>query len=124
MANIAAYIKTHAPLLDVMGPHVKIKRAGASMVTNCPFHRDRSPSMSINPAKSYWHCFSCGKHGDQIGFIMELHQCSFIDACKLLIESFNIPPPENLRRKLIRQEIREAEAVKDLPRAKELAKQL
>lgn len=122
--SIVAYLKANAPLLDTISPHVILKRTGSVLMGRCPLgHRDSNPSFSVNLNKNHWRCYSCGKHGDAIGFIRELHQCSFVEACRILIESFNIPPPENLRRKLIRAEIRQLEKT-DLAAAKELARQL
>jgi len=59
------------------------RRAGRGFSALCPIHGDKDPSFHIYPDNS-WHCFGCGKGGDSISFIMELHKCSFIQAMKIL----------------------------------------
>lgn len=121
--SIVSYLKANAPLVDVVSRHIELKRKGGILMGRCPFHSDKSPSLSVDPAKSYWRCWACGFGGDQVAFVRRLHGCSFVDACKELIETYNIPPPENIRRKLLRQQIRQLEKT-DLTAAKELARQL
>jgi hypothetical protein len=51
----------------------------------CPFHDEKTPSMSVNIEKNYWHCFGCGQGGDGIKFVMKKENCSFKDALKIII---------------------------------------
>lgn len=50
----------------------------------CPFHKEKTPSLSVNPNKGLWHCFGCGKGGDAIDFIMLAESVTFKNAVKLL----------------------------------------
>jgi DNA primase len=49
-------------------------------MARCPFHDDKTPSLSLSPEKGVWHCFSCGRGGDGIGLFMELRRLNFADA--------------------------------------------
>jgi DNA primase len=114
------HIKAHAPILDVAGHFSEIKRTGHTYMCNCPLHTDKTPSLSINPTKGLWRCFSCGNGGDSIKLVQEAEGLSFIDACKWLIETFNIPEPQRMRRNATRNAIKAAESVGDLDTAKRL----
>lgn len=59
------------PAEEVIGRYVKLERRGGSFVGRCPFHEDRTPSLSVKAAENYWHCFSCGRGGDAIAFVKE-----------------------------------------------------
>lgn len=59
------------PAEEVIGRYVKLGRQGGSFVGRCPFHEDRTPSLSVKAAENYWHCFSCGRGGDAISFVKE-----------------------------------------------------
>lgn len=122
--QIASYLKSRVSVVQVIEQHCEIKKRGRDLVCLCLFHRDRSPSMSINPDKNTWRCWACGISGDQISFIRRLNNCSFLEAAKYLINTFNIPPPIAVYRRLIREQIRLFEKQGDLAAAKELARQL
>ena len=57
-------------LAEVVGRYVELRRAGNELVGLCPFHAERTPSFTVNPAKGFAHCFGCGAHHDAIGFVM------------------------------------------------------
>ncbi len=59
----------------------KIKKTGNKYMASCPFHKDNTPSMIINE-NNHFHCFSCGKNGSNIDFIMELNGMSFVESAK------------------------------------------
>lgn len=79
-----------AQIVDVVSDFVSLKRRGANYIGLCPFHNERTPSFSVSPAKNICKCFSCGKGGNPIHFIMELEQISFIDAVKYLAKKYGI----------------------------------
>jgi hypothetical protein len=68
--------------LDQIHDFERIRRNRGGFVATCPFHADRSPSFSVKNNK--YKCFSCGKGGTNIDFIMELNGMTFIDAVKWL----------------------------------------
>ncbi len=66
-----------AQIVDVVSDFVTLKRRGSGYIGLCPFHNERTPSFSVSPAKGICKCFSCGKGGSPVNFIMELEQLSF-----------------------------------------------
>lgn len=69
-----------ADVVEVVGRYVQLKKSGANFMGLCPFHAEKTPSFSVSPAKQFYHCFSCGKHGDAINFLMEHTGASFTEA--------------------------------------------
>jgi len=104
-------VKERADIVDVVGEHVVLKKKGREFVGVCPFHDDRSPSMTVSPAKQFYYCFSCGAGGNAIKFLMELQRASFSDVVlelarkyQLPIETLDGPQQERLRQQLSRRE--------------------
>lgn len=79
-----------APIEEVVGEFVTLKRAGANYKGLCPFHDDKSPSMSVSPSKGIFKCFSCGEGGNIFQFIMQHEGLSYPLAIKFLAEKYNI----------------------------------
>lgn len=71
-------------LSDIIGRHTELKRAGRELVGICLFHSEKSPSMRVNDAKGFYHCFGCGSHGDAIRFVMDYEGRSFMEALRWL----------------------------------------
>ena len=64
---------------------VKLHRAGKELIGLCPFHKDTSPSLNIDPAKNVWHCKgACGEGGDVIEWVKRAEGVSFTHAVELL----------------------------------------
>lgn len=84
-----------APIEEVVGEYVTLKRAGANYKGLCPFHDDKSPSMSVSPSKGIFKCFSCGQGGNIFQFIMEHEGLSYPLAIKHLADRYNIPIEED-----------------------------
>ncbi len=84
-------------VVEVVGRHVQLKKAGANYSGLCPFHGEKTPSFSVSPSKQFYHCFGCGKSGNAIGFLMEHNGMSFIEAVKDLAQSMGMPVPEDER---------------------------
>jgi DNA primase len=104
-------VKERADIVDVVGEHVVLKKKGREFVGLCPFHDDKSPSMTVSPAKQFYYCFSCGAGGNAIKFLMELQRQSFGDVVlelarkyQLPIETVDGPQQERLRQQLSRRE--------------------
>lgn len=83
-----------APIEEVVGEYVTLKRAGANYKGLCPFHDDKSPSMSVSPSKGIFKCFSCGQGGNIFQFVMEHEGLSYPLAIKQLADKYNIPIEE------------------------------
>ena len=104
-------VKERADIVDVVGEHVVLKKKGREYVGICPFHDDKSPSMTVSPAKQFYYCFSCGAGGNAIKFLMEHQRQSFSDVVlelarkyQLPIETLDGPQQERLRKQLSRRE--------------------
>jgi DNA primase len=79
-----------ADIVDVVSDFVKLRRAGANYKGLCPFHSERTPSFSVNRARNICKCFSCGKGGSPVNFIMELEQMTYQEALRYLAKKYNI----------------------------------
>ena len=104
-------VKERADIVDVVGEHVVLKKKGREFVGICPFHDDKSPSMTVSPAKQFYYCFSCGAGGNAIKFLMELQRQSFSDVVlelarkyQLPVETLEGPQQERLRQQLSRRD--------------------
>jgi len=73
-----------ARIEEVIGDFVSLKRRGANMWGNCPFHNEKTPSFSVSPAKGIYKCFGCGKAGTAVSFVMEHEKLTFPDAIRFL----------------------------------------
>lgn len=83
-----------ADIVDVVSDFVVLKKAGVNYKGLCPFHNDRTPSFFVSRAKNVCKCFSCGKGGTPVGFIMEHEQLSYPEALKYLAKKYNIEVQE------------------------------
>ncbi|MER3412539.1 MAG: DNA primase, partial [Thermoleophilia bacterium] len=77
-------------MLDVVGARTHLKKAGARYMGRCPFHEERTPSFSVNPAEKLFYCFGCGKGGDVISFVQETEGLDFTGAVEWLAERFRV----------------------------------
>jgi DNA primase len=80
-------------IVDVVERRVPLKRAGRDFSARCPFHDERSPSFTVSPAKQFYHCFGCGKHGSAIKFLMEYDRLEFVDAVEELASQVGLKVP-------------------------------
>jgi len=83
-----------ANIVDVVSDYVTLRRSGASYKGLCPFHDDKTPSFYVNPAKQICKCFSCGKGGNVVHFIMEEEQLGYYDALRFLAKRYGIEVKE------------------------------
>lgn len=79
-----------ADIVDVVSDFVSLKRRGANYIGLCPFHNERTPSFSVSKSKGICKCFSCGKGGSAVNFIMQLEQMSYQEALRYLAKKYNI----------------------------------
>ncbi len=79
-----------AKIEEVVRDFVSLKRRGANYVGLCPFHNERTPSFSVSPARNICKCFSCGKGGSPVNFIMEHEQMTYWEALRYLANKYNI----------------------------------
>ena len=79
-----------ANIVEVVSDFVTLRKRGVNYIGLCPFHDEKTPSFSVSPSKNICKCFSCGKGGSAVHFIMEHEQMSYYEALKYLAKKYNI----------------------------------
>lgn len=100
-----------ADIVDVVSDFVHLKRRGANYIGLCPFHNERTPSFSVSKSKGICKCFSCGKGGSSVNFLMELEQMSYYDALRYLAKKYHIEIKEHEMTEKEREEATERESM-------------
>ena len=77
-------------LSDYIGRQVSLSRRGREFVGLCPFHKEKTPSFTINDDKNFYHCFGCGEHGSVINFLMKYQNLDFIESIKILSKELGL----------------------------------
>jgi DNA primase len=81
-----------ADMVEVVSARTALRRtSGTRYMGRCPFHEERTPSFSVNPADKLFHCFGCGKGGDVVTFVRETENLDFVGAIEWLAERFRVP---------------------------------
>ena len=75
---------------EVVSDFVSLKKRGANLIGVCPFHKEKTPSFIVSPAKGIFKCFGCGKAGDSVRFIMEHEHYTYPEALRYLAQKYNI----------------------------------
>ena len=90
-------LKERADLVRIIEPYAPLKKKGVNWMGCCPFHQEKTPSFSVNPAKGFYKCFGCGKGGNAFTFLMEIDGLNFPEAVKRVAEisGVSLPEPEN-----------------------------
>ena len=80
-----ALVREKSPIADVIGEHVQLRNSGGGNLKGiCPFHDEKSPSLSVSPARGLYHCFGCQAGGDVIKFVQQIDHIDFSDAVERL----------------------------------------
>lgn len=82
-------------IVELVGSYFPLKRAGTSFRALCPFHREKSPSFHVNPARQSFHCFGCGAGGGVFRFVMDYEHVDFPTAVRRLAQRSGIPVIED-----------------------------
>jgi len=77
-------LKSKADIHSVISGYVKLKRTGRNYTGLCPFHKEKTPSFTVDTSKQLYHCFGCGEGGDVISFIEKIENMEFIEAVEFL----------------------------------------
>lgn len=96
--SFIADLLNRVDIVEVVGRHVTLKKAGANYQGLCPFHNEKSPSFSVSPTKQFYHCFGCSAHGSAISFMMEHSGLTYVDAIEELARSAGLTVPREERR--------------------------
>ncbi len=92
--SIIDEIRNASDIVDVISPHVPLKKRGKNYTGLCPFHQEKTPSFSVSAEKQMFYCFGCGKGGNVFTFVMEHDKVSFVEAARTLAKRAGIVIPE------------------------------
>jgi len=84
-------VRHAADIVDVVSSYIPLKPKGGAFWANCPFHKEKTASFTVNPERQIFKCFGCGKGGDVFSFIQEFEKVGFREALELLAERYNVP---------------------------------
>ena len=107
-------LKRQADIVRVVQDYVQLKKKGANWMACCPFHKEKTPSFSVSPAKEIFYCFGCHKGGSVFNFVMEMERVSFPEAIKLVAEKSGVPLPKLVDDSRFEARRNEAESVIEL----------
>src|SRR5216683_3039574 len=87
-------VRSRADIVEIVGAHVRLKRAGRNFVGLCPFHNEKTPSFTVNAERGFFHCFGCGAGGTVFNFVMRTEGLSFPEAIESLARRYGVTLPE------------------------------
>ncbi len=87
-------LKRQADIVRVIQDYVQLKKKGANWMACCPFHKEKTPSFSVSPAKEIFYCFGCHKGGTVFNFVMEIERVPFPEAIKIVADKIGMPLPK------------------------------
>ena len=101
-------IRARVPLEGAIAKRVRLVRRGRESIGLCPFHKEKTPSFTVNEEKGFFHCFGCGAHGDVIGFLMRDEGLSFPEAVERLAGDAGLALPARDPRAAAKEEKRQS----------------
>jgi DNA primase len=107
-------LRRQADIVRVIQDYVSLKKKGANWMACCPFHQEKTPSFSVNPAKDIFYCFGCAKGGSVFNFVMEIERVSFPEAVKIVAEKANVQLPAMVEDQKFETRRKEADEVIEL----------
>ena len=106
--DVVSQIKDKLDILDVVSKDVILKKTGGNYWGLCPFHKEKTPSFSVNPAKGIFKCFGCGEGGDSLTYLLKTRGMDFKDLIKDLASEFGLELPNtfsNVKNKDVREQM-------------------
>jgi len=85
-------IRRRADIVEIISPHVALRKAGRRLTGLCPFHKERTPSFTVDPESGLWHCFGCKAGGDLFRFLEMIEKVTFSEAVEMLGRRYGIAP--------------------------------
>ncbi|MCL4474440.1 MAG: DNA primase [Actinobacteria bacterium] len=77
-------------MLEVVAPYTTLRKSGSNYMGRCPFHGEKTPSFSVDPAQKLYYCFGCGEGGNVFSFIEKKEGLDFADAVKMLADKYGV----------------------------------
>jgi DNA primase len=77
-------------MIEIVSPHVTLKKSGGNYMGRCPFHNEKTPSFSVDPAQKLYYCFGCGEGGNVFSFVEQKEGLDFADAVKFLADKYGV----------------------------------
>src|SRR6202046_1995804 len=87
-------VRSRADIVEIVGAHVRLRRAGRNFVGLCPFHEEKTPSFSVNAERGFFHCFGCGVGGTVFEFLLRTEGLNFAEALQPRARRYGINLPE------------------------------
>jgi DNA primase len=109
-----AEVRNTANIVDVISPHVTLRKAGKNHVGLCPFHADKDPSFTVSEEKQIFHCFGCGQGGNAFSFLMQYHNIGFPEAVRMLGQQYGIVVPAGNMLPTEKRELEERDRLFDI----------
>jgi len=107
-------LKRQADIVRIVQDYVSLKKKGANWMACCPFHKEKTASFSVSPAKEIFYCFGCHKGGNVFNFVMEMERIAFPEAIKIVAEKTGVPLPRQIDDSRFEARKRDSDQVIDL----------
>ena len=96
--TVVEEVRARADIVEIVGEHVALKRAGKEYKARCPFHNEKTPSFYVVPAKGFYKCFGCGESGDAFTFLMKRQGLTFQEAVRVIASKVGVDIPADEER--------------------------
>ncbi|NLN65526.1 MAG: DNA primase [Clostridiaceae bacterium] len=95
--DVIEEVRLNNDLVSVVSEYIHLERKGGSFFGLCPFHREKTPSFSVEPTKQFYYCFGCSNGGNVFHFIMHIENLDFVEALRFLADRAGmvLPEPDN-----------------------------
>lgn len=97
-------LRLRAPIADIIGRHVALKRTGHRLTGLCPFHKEKTPSFSVNEKEGFYHCFGCKASGTAVTFLRDYERLHFREAVAVAARAAGMRLPDESPEDRARQE--------------------
>ena len=93
--NFKETLKQQADIVRIVGEYVKLKKAGGPNFSGlCPFHKEKTPSFTVQATQQFYYCFGCHESGDVFKFLQKIENITFPEAVRLIAQKLGVPMPK------------------------------
>ncbi len=86
-------VRNRVNIVDLVSEYITLKKAGRNYIGSCPFHKEKTPSFTVNAEKQIYHCFGCGEGGNAFSFLMKINNMTFPEAVRHLAGKLGVVLP-------------------------------